>query len=258
VPVRFRFVRDVRLDRPCMLVGFPGIGYVAKVALDYLVEKLGAEVFAEVYSHAFPSFVVVRDDGVVEPLKVELYYSCCEGGSFILVTGNAQPITPEGQNELVDAIVAEICGRYRISRIFAMAAYVVEGRTGEPRVYVAATDASTLNAFAKQGIMPMNGGCITGANGIILSYAKALGIPAACLLSETLAYTYYGYLADVKAAEALVKAITSITGLSIDMSDIEAKAKRFEEMLKRLKEAEESVLRETREKTWRRDLTYIW
>ncbi|RLE50060.1 MAG: hypothetical protein DRJ31_02705 [Candidatus Methanomethylicota archaeon] len=255
--VKFKFIRDVRANKPYMLVGFPGIAYVAKVAADYLIEKLDAELFAEVYSHAFPSFVIVRDNGIIEPLKVELYYSNSDGKDIILVTGNTQPATPEGQHELVDAIVNEVFKRYSISKVYAMAAYVVERRVGEPKVYGAVTDSSILKSLEKYGVIPMSGGSISGANGIILSYAKALEIPGACLLSETEAYTYYGYVADVKAAEALLKVVTSIVGISIDMADIEARAKEFEEMLRRFKEAEEKALKELQERTWYRGPTYI-
>ncbi|MCX8169647.1 MAG: PAC2 family protein, partial [Candidatus Methanomethyliaceae archaeon] len=136
---------------------------------------------------------------------VELYNS----DNFVFITGNAQPATPEGQHELTDFIVKELQRKYGISKIYAMAAYVVEGRVGEPKIYGAVTDLSLMKALEGFGVIPMSGGSISGANGIILTYAKEYEIPAACLLSETLAYTY-GYFADVKAAEALVKVIQQL------------------------------------------------
>jgi len=251
--IRIKIFKEPKVNNPYVIVGFPGIGYVAKIALDYIVEKLKAEKFAEIYSYSFPSFIIVKNDGTIDPIRVELYNS----GNFIFVTANAQPATPEGQHELTDFIVREILKRYGISKIYAMAAYVVEGRIGEPKIYGAVTDIQIMKDLESFGIIPMSGGSISGANGIILTYAKENEIPAACLLSETLAYTY-GYFADVKAAEALVKMITIITGIKIDLVDIEEKAKNFENMIRKFREAEEKTAREERGKTWKGDLTYLW
>lgn len=257
--VKLKFLReDLKVKAPYLLVGFPGIAYVAKVAIDYLVEKLKAERFAEAYSHAFPSFVIVRDDGVIEPLKVELFFCNSSGKDLILVTGNTQPVTPEGQHELVDTIMSEVLKRYGVLKVYAMAAYVVERRAGEPKVYIAATDEKVLSELKGRAAIPMPGGSISGANGIILSYAKSMGVQGACLLSETEAYaSYYGYVADVKAAEALLRVITDIIGISIDMTDIEARAREFEESLRKFKEAEEKALKELQERAWHRGPTYI-
>ncbi|MCQ5341229.1 MAG: PAC2 family protein [Candidatus Methanomethylicia archaeon] len=251
--IRIKFLKDVKIENPYLIVGFPGIGYVAKFALDYIIEKIKAEKFAEIYSYSFPSFIIVKSNGLAEPIRTELFYS----NNFIFVTGNAQPITPEGQHELSDFIISELMKKYRISMIYAMAAYVVEGRSEEPKVYGVVTDPMLMEFLKKYGVSPMNGGSISGANGIILTYAKEMGIPAVCLLSETLPYTY-GYYADVKAAKALVEVITSITGIKIDMTDIEEKAKGFEIALRKFKEAEETTIKEEREKEWKKDLTYLW
>lgn len=256
--VKFKFVRGLDVKNPYLIIGFPGIAYVAKIAVDYLIEKLNAKLFAEVYSHHFPSFVIVRDNGLIEPLKVELYSSSLNGKQMILITGNTQPITPEGQHELVDAMLGEIAKHCSIKRIYAMAAYVVEKRTGEPKVYGVATSNDLSNELKSYGVTPMSEGSITGANGIVLGYAKIMGIDGVCLLSETGAYTtYYGYVADVKASESLLKVLTRILGLDIDMADIESRAREFEEVFKKVREAEEKALRELYEKVWFKGPSYI-
>jgi|YelNatPaOPRAMG01_1025707.scaffolds.fasta_scaffold45152_3 uncharacterized protein (TIGR00162 family) len=256
--VKFRFVGELNVKNPYLIIGFPGIAYVAKIAVDYLIEKLNAKLFAEVYSHHFPSFVIVRDNGVVEPLKVELYSSILNDKQIILVTGNTQPITPEGQHELIDALLGEITRRCSVRRIYAMAAYVVEKRMGEPRVYGVVTSSSLSDELKDYGVIPMSEGSITGSNGIVLGYAKIMGIDGVCLLGETGAYTtYYGYIADVKASESLLKVLNRILGLEIDMTDIESRAKEFEEVFKKIKDAEEKALRELHERAWFKGPSYI-
>ncbi|MEM1546194.1 MAG: PAC2 family protein [Candidatus Methanomethylicia archaeon] len=256
--VKFRFLGELNVKNPYLIVGFPGIAYVAKIAVDYLIEKLNAKLFAEVYSHHFPSFVIVRDNGVIEPLKIEVYSSSLNDKQIVLVTGNTQPITPEGQHELIDVLLGEITKRCIVRRIYAMAAYVVEKRIGEPKVYGVVTSSNLSNELKYYGVIPMSEGSISGANGIVLGYAKMMGIDGVCLLGETGSYTaYYGYVADVKASESLLKVLTRILGLEIDMTDIESRAREFEEVFKKIKDAEEKALRELYEKTWFKGPSYI-
>ncbi|MEM2510781.1 MAG: PAC2 family protein, partial [Candidatus Methanomethylicia archaeon] len=174
--VKFRFLGELNVKNPYLIVGFPGIAYVAKIAVDYLIEKLNAKLFAEVYSHHFPSFVIVRDNGVIEPLKIEVYSSSLNDKQIVLVTGNTQPITPEGQHELIDVLLGEITKRCIVRRIYAMAAYVVEKRIGEPKVYGVVTSSNLSNELKYYGVIPMSEGSISGANGIVLGYAKMMGI----------------------------------------------------------------------------------
>ena len=256
--VRFRFLGELDVENPYLIIGFPGIAYVAKIAVDYLIEKLNAKLFAEVYSHHFPSFVIVRDNGIVEPLKIELYSSSINDKQIVLITGNTQPITPEGQHELIDVLLREITKRCSVRRIYAMAAYVVEKRIGEPKVYGVVTSSNLSNELKEYGVIPMSEGSISGANGIVLGYAKMMGIDGVCLLGETGSYTaYYGYVADVKASESILKVLTRILGLEIDMRDIESRVKEFEEVFKKIKDAEEKALRELYEKSWFKGPSYI-
>ena len=57
-----------------MVTGLPGIGYVAKLAVDHLLKELKAELFEDLFCPSFPPYVIIRKDGTVELLKNEFYY----------------------------------------------------------------------------------------------------------------------------------------------------------------------------------------
>ena len=130
------------LNRPILISGLPGFGYVAKLSADYLREQLKAKLFEEIYSPSFPPFVLIRKDGTVELLKNEFYYWKNKSSSendLIIFTGNTQASSPEGQFEVVDEVL-RVAEKFGVGKIFSLAAYASQERVDVPRVFGAVTD----------------------------------------------------------------------------------------------------------------------
>ncbi|RLF15435.1 MAG: hypothetical protein DRJ97_03935 [Thermoprotei archaeon] len=216
-----------------MVAGLPGMGYVAKQAVDYLIEELKASPFGEVSSlHLYPS-VVLFNDGLMESFLEKRFYRfyLSEVGrrGFIFFTGEAQPSSAEGQRALADK-VAEAVAKLGVKKVFTMAAYPVPRYVEEPKVYAVATNSSLLQHLVSKGISVMPGrSSISGMNGLLLEYMAYRGVEGACLLSET----YVIDSADVKAAAALVKKLKEILEVDVNTARIEEMAARFDEDLHR-------------------------
>src|SRR5439155_1299911 len=83
----------------------PGIGNVGKLAAEHLKDELKAVKFAEIFSKYFPPQVLVQDDGQVKLVNNEMHFvKRGHGKDLILLTGDYQGLTPEGQYELSDFI----------------------------------------------------------------------------------------------------------------------------------------------------------
>ena len=80
--VKITFTKKVKLKEPYLLCGLPGIGQVGKVTIDYLITELKAILFGEIYSHFFPSYVLINQNGIVELMKNELYFWKNNGSYF--------------------------------------------------------------------------------------------------------------------------------------------------------------------------------
>lgn len=222
-----------RAEELIMIAGLPGMGYVAKQVVDYLIEEMRATPFGEVVSpHLYPS-VVVFNDGLIDSFLEKKFYRfyLSEGGGrgFLFFTGEAQPSSAEGQRMLADK-VAEAAARLGVRRVFTMAAYPVPRYVEEPKVYAVATTSSLLEQLVSKGVLVMPGrSSISGMNGLLLEYMAYRGVEGACLLSET----YVIDSADVKAAAALVKKLKEVLDVDIDTTRMEEMAARFEEDLHR-------------------------
>ena len=89
-----------------LVVGLPGTAYIGKLSVDYLVQQLKAELVAEVYSKHFPPYVIIKEDGLVELLRNELYwYRTEDGRDIVFMGGNSQALSPEGQYDVADVIL---------------------------------------------------------------------------------------------------------------------------------------------------------
>lgn len=222
------FLEIPNLTRPKLISGLPGSGYVGKIAVDYLIEKLNAKKFAEIYSNSFPPQVSVSSDGTVD-LSKTLFYSCRSGSSdLVLLTGDSQPVSAEGVYMLAEAIIA-VCRRLGVPEIYTLAAYITGKFSAKPEVYGTATTFQMIARFKQKQIKTLDHGTITGMNGVLVGTAKKYSLNASCLMGET-----SGFVLDALASKAVLICLSSLVGLDIDVTDLEKRVKETEKSIKEL------------------------
>jgi uncharacterized protein len=75
------------------------------------------------------------------------------------------------------------------------------------------------------------GSIIGGMNGLIIGVAKLRGMHGTCILVET-----SGYVVDAKASKFILECLTSILGISIDMANLDKKAKETEILIQTIQQ----------------------
>ncbi|MEK6852159.1 MAG: PAC2 family protein, partial [Candidatus Thermoplasmatota archaeon] len=133
------YLEHPKLEDPIFVQGLPGIGNVGKLAAEHLKDELKAKKFAEIYSKYFPPQVLVMDDGQIRLVQNELYYVKREKGKDIVVlVGDYQGLTPDGQYELADFVLKEL-KKLGVHRLFTLGGYGMGRMVTKPRVLGAAT-----------------------------------------------------------------------------------------------------------------------
>ncbi len=226
ISVEIKSIPD--LNNPKLICGFPGSGYVGKLAIDYLIDKLQAIQFGQIYSHSFPPQVSIQKDGTLDLVKNSLYYCKGDSNDLVFLTGDAQPVSAEGEYSLAEEIV-EICKKMNIQEIFTLAAYITGKFPKNPKVFGTGTSTETIKEFSKFDVMTMNRGNITGMNGVLIGIAKKSSLSGICLLGET-----SGYVIDAKASKAVLESLCKILNLKFDMSELDQRAKDTEELIKNI------------------------
>lgn len=219
-----------KLKNPYLVCGLPGSGYVGKMAIDYLIEELKGIQFVNIFSSSFPPQVSVQADGTIDLMKNTLYYCKSKPNDIILLTGDAQPITPESEYAMAEEIIG-ICEKLGVKNIYTLAAYITGSFSKNPKVYGTSTSLQVVKEFSKQGILTMNGGSITGMNGLMIGAGKTKGITGVCLLGET-----SGYVVDAKASKAILDILSKILGLKLDMTALIKKAQDTDQLIKTVEE----------------------
>ncbi len=244
------FSEQPQFDAPILVEGLPGVGNVGKLAAEHLLDQLKATKFADIYSSYFPPQVVVDEEGVIKLVNNELYYSKADGKhpDLIILVGDYQGLTPEGQYDLSDYII-QLCQKWGVKTIFTLGGYGIGKMVEQPRVLGAATSKEVVEEMKAKGVIFSKGepgSGIVGASGLLLGLSKVYGLQAVCLMGET-----SGYFVDPKGAEAVLRILASILNVEIDFSDLESKAEQIDLITSKLKEIE------TPAEPKREDLGYI-
>jgi uncharacterized protein (TIGR00162 family) len=254
--VLIRVSEKVELKDPVLVEGLPGVGNVGKLAADYLRDKLSAKPLATIYSKFFPPQVYVSEEGLIRMVSNDLTYrKATKAGErdLLILGGDYQGISPEGQYELTHQVL-QFCHGLGVKELYTLAGFAQGHVVEEPRVLGAATSAARVEMMKKFGVIFSRndpGGGLIGASGLFLGLGRTFGIEGVCLMGET-----SGYFVDPRSAEAVLKVLAKVLGLTVDFSDLEAKAKEIDRIAQKIHEAEQKPSEGGRESS-REDLGYI-
>ncbi|HXG06931.1 MAG TPA: proteasome assembly chaperone family protein [Nitrososphaera sp.] len=226
-----------KLNSPILVCGFPGSGYVGKLAIDHLIQELPARHLVDIYSSSFPPQVMIRADGTAELMKNSIFWwqaGNTKGDSgttdLLLLTGDSQPSNPDSEYALAEEVL-NIAGQFGTERVFTLAAYITGVFVDNPRVFGTATDPEMVKEFATHNISVMDSGSITGMNGLVIGIAKLQNMKGMCLLGET-----SGYVVDAKAAKVVLETLLEMTGIKVDMTNLEKRAKDTEVLIRTIEQ----------------------
>lgn len=248
--MNIRFHKKPEMDKPVMLAGLTGMGMVAKKTIDYFIDCLKPEFFADIYIPYLSPSIACFDKGLVilmdrEVSPFKFYYS--KEKNIILFAGEMQFGHAAKDNELAEKIVetAKLCN---VEIIYTVIATHIKNYVEDPQISGVATSPELLTLLESKGIKIADGRLqISGVNGTVIEYARRNGIKGISLLSQTA----FPEALDIKACYSGIKKVSEILEIDIDLCKIETEVKKFDDSLKRyLKEINEKRKKEE-------DLSYI-
>jgi len=214
-----------KLKSPHLVCGFPGSGYVGKLAVDHLIDELPAKHLVDIYSGSFPPQVMIKNDGTADLMKNSIFWWQSAGVDLLLLTGDSQPANPDSEYALAEEVLG-IAEQFGTHQVFTLAAHITGVFVEKPKVFGTATDTETVKEFVSHNISMMDSGSITGMNGLVIGIAKLRNMKGMCLLGET-----SGYVVDAKASKAVLETLLGIIGIKVDMTNLEKRAKDTETLI---------------------------
>jgi len=227
-------VVKLKLKNPILVEGLPGLGMVGRIAVRYLVKTLKAERLAQLHSPHFPYYVLVNKKGNVRLLHGEFHYWRNEKGEndLILLTGDSQAQTIEGQYEVAESIL-EFAKKHDVKIIFTVGGFRVETEEA-PKVVVASSNPDLLKKAVEAGaVVSGAGNPVVGTAGLLLGLGRFKKIDALCLLGET-----RGYLPDPKAAKSVLAVLQKLLGIDLDLGALDKEIEKAEKIVAKMRQIE--------------------
>ncbi|MEE9474152.1 MAG: PAC2 family protein, partial [Candidatus Hydrothermarchaeaceae archaeon] len=140
---------------PILVEGLPGVGYVGRIAAKHLVSELDAKKFAILHSDYFPPQVLIKKSGRIHTMKNEFYYWKAKEKNqkdIIIVTGNTQGMSPEGQYALTEKIL-DIVDPYKVDTIYTLGGLGIGRIVEKPKVFGAVTHRKFIPELEKRGVV---------------------------------------------------------------------------------------------------------
>src|SRR5262249_18622959 len=218
---------ELKLTHPWLVAVWPGMGNVALNAGIYLLAKLDMTVIAELEaSELFDIDYVEVEKGLLQtgrrPRNRFFVWTDPEKKhDLVIFLGEAQP--PIGKYAFCRQLIT-YAKEIGIERVFTFAAMATRMHPEhDSRVFGAATDEESLEKLKRLDIEILEDGHIGGLNGILLGAAAENDLHGACLLGEM--PHIFSQLPFPKASLAILEVFSTMTGISLDFSELAEQAK---------------------------------
>jgi len=235
-----------KLKNPVMVTGLPGIGLVGQVVAKYMIKKMGGKKIADLYSPHFPHQVLMTKKGGMRLLKNKFYVIRLKSRDLVLVVGDVQAITGQGQYEVAGKIL-DFVQKHKIKMVITLGGYSSGKMSGPKKVFAAANNEKTKNKYKDMFVFGEAKGTIVGVAGLLPALAHVRGLDAMCIMGET-----HGSYVDPSAATAVIEKLSKLFEFKVDLAQLEAEAKEREKVIKKIEsEIEKQATGE------KKDITYI-
>ncbi|MCU1492936.1 MAG: hypothetical protein JWO62_700 [Acidimicrobiaceae bacterium] len=240
-----RYLRRPALERPIVLAAFEGwndAGEAASQAASYLAKSWGATPLAEIDPEEFFDFTEVRPEVTLSEgghreidwpsTSISVATSRTAERDIVLLRGHE----PQLRWRTYCEVVVEIARALSAERVVTLGAYLSEVTHNRPVPVNAVSSASEL--LERHGLSPSMYEGPTGIVGVLGLALPEAGIPTASVWASV---PCYSLPVSAKAALALVRVVTQLTGRSVETAELEEEAAEYERRMDELVNDDENV-----------------
>lgn len=216
-------IQDLKLNKPILIEGLPGIGNVGKIAVDFLIEELKAEKICDFFSYTFPQTVFVNEDNLVELPTISLYYKKFpkQKNDLLFLAGDVQPTEEESCYEFCETVL-KLFKDFGGTDAITLGGIGLQDLPKEPKVYLTGSSKKIVKEYSKiTGALPKLYGVvgpIVGVSGVLIGLADKTKLRGVCFLAETLGHPMH---LDIKGAKELLNVLMKRFDLKIKISKLE-------------------------------------
>ena len=145
------FKEKPSLRNPTLIAAWPGMGMLARMSADYLIQQLDAKQFAEIHS---PSNDIYFKDGMgkLSQYTHRFYYWHGEQSDLVICSGEIQPQSLDAIHQLANQVL-DIAEEFGVKKVYTIAA-VPNPRDVKPRVFGVVNKPELRDFLKKEGDKP--------------------------------------------------------------------------------------------------------
>ncbi len=227
--MEIHFKEKPSLRNPILIAAWPGMGMLARMSADYLIQQLEAKQFAEIRS---PSNDIYFKNGMgkLSQYRHRFYYCNGKQNDLIICSGAIQPQSLSELNELANQVL-DVAKTFGAKRVYTFAA-VPNPRDVKPQVFGVVNKNKLREFLRKKGAQLASGdGRITGLNGVLIGIAQQRQIEGICLLCEI----RYLDIPQPRSVKTVLNTLTNILEIKIDLSELEHQAEEMEQKIEKIR-----------------------
>ena len=238
-----KLYKELELENPDLIIGWPGIGNIGIIAIDTLRGMLEAEEFGEIepWDFFYPHRVSIKED-ILEDLEFpsnKFYFKRLGKKDLIFFIGEEQP-SETGTGYAVGEkacrlanLVLDVGKKFNCQRVYTSGAAVASiHHTMKPKVWAVPNRESLLDEIkGYENTVLMSEGNISGLNGLLLGVAKERGLEGMCVMGEIPIYVAHFPVSYPKASKSVLEVLAKILGINIDLSKFDDYVRKVEDQI---------------------------
>jgi len=209
------------LKNHVLIEGFPGVGLVGTIAAGYIIEKCKMKPIGHIISDKFPPIATVHNGVPYFPARI---YKHPTKDFAVLI---AEFVMPINLIYPLSAAILEFAKKNKMRQIVSLGGMTAE-ETKTPKIFAIASNEEMANFLKYKNIPLINEGVTTGISGILTAMCFADKYPAMSLLVESTTYP------DPRASAILLKKLSSIIGLEVEVNALLKEAEIIENNVKKI------------------------
>jgi len=205
--------KTINLKGVTAIEGFPDVGLVGVISSSFLIDAFKLRQVAHVKSDFMPPIAVVHDGWVRDPIR---FYS---NGKLLIMTSELA-VPAEFIYPLASSIVSWLASE-GVNNLISLNGYAYDKRMDieEPAVFGIGNSQIVTAQLKEKSIEVIQEGFIAGLYAVLLTESNKANLPAFALLVQS-----YDKYPDPGAAVAVLKALSKLFNLSLDLKPLIEKA----------------------------------
>jgi predicted ATP-grasp superfamily ATP-dependent carboligase len=206
---------------PIIIEGFPGLGFVATIVTEYLMDHLKMRSIGKLWSPRLAPMALVHGRKVVQP--IEIFYNA----KFNIIVLEAVAGVTGMEWEVADAVL-ELYKKTKAKEIIGIEGIGSQVMRKDPGAFYYTTQKEKVIGLEKAGLRAISEGAIFGVSGALM-IKEPINVKASFIFAET-----HSDLPDSRAAAKIIQVLDQYLKLDIDYKPLLKRAAEFEEKLKGL------------------------